>query len=193
MDLTQGTDLQKRRRSRKMLLWFSMAGMTMMFAGLTSAYVVSTSREDWIEGLGLPPIFLWSTVVIVLSSIALIFTVRAVKRGQHGLASILLTLAFVLGFLFGFLQIKGFTDIVAEGYYPAGGSSTINVSFYYVIIFAHLLHVLSGLIVLSVLIYNHFKKRYNPQQTLGLEIGTTFWHFLDFIWIYLFLFMGYFG
>lgn len=193
MDLTQGTELQRRRRSRKMLLWFSMAGMTMMFAGLTSAYVVSTSREDWIENLGLPPIFTWSTVAIVLSSIALIFVVKAVKKGNHSRASLLLTLAFILGLVFGYLQIKGFTEIVAEGYYPAGGSSTINVSFYYIIIFSHLVHVLSGLIVLTVLIYNHFKKRYNPEQTLGLELGTTFWHFLDFIWIYLFLFMGFFG
>jgi|SRR5699024_8508804 len=193
MDLTQGTPKQKRRRSRKMLLWFSMASMTMMFGGLTSAYVVSQSREDWIDDLGLPEIFAWSTVVIVLSSIALMFVKKSIKKEKRSLATVLLLSAFILGITFAILQFYGFKGFFLEGLYPAGSSSTINVSFYYVIIFAHLLHVLAGVIVLTVLIYNHFKKRYKPDQTLGLELGITFWHFLDFIWLYLFFFITFFG
>ncbi len=193
MDLTQGTPKQKRRRSRKMLLWFAMASMTMMFGGLTSAYVVSQSREDWVEGLGLPAVFTWSTVVIVLSSIALMFVKKSIKNDKRSLATTLLITAFVLGITFGVLQFYGFKGFFLEGFYPAGSSSTINISFYYVIIFAHLLHVLAGVIVLTVLIYNHFKKRYKPSQTLGLELGITFWHFLDFIWLYLFFFITFFG
>lgn len=187
------TDRQRKRRSKKMLLWFSMASMTMMFAGFTSAYVVSQSREDWVQDMGLPPIFIWSTVIIFLSSLALGFVKKAIVLKKRKLATTLLLIGFVLGITFGFTQFKGFSDIVAGGYYPAGSTSTINVSFYYVIIFTHLVHVLSGLIVLTVLIYNHFKKRYKARQTLGLELGVTFWHFLDFIWLYLFFFITFFA
>lgn len=187
------TDKQRRRRSRKMLLWFSMASITMMFAGFTSAYVVSQSREDWVQDMGLPPIFLWSTVVILLSSISLGFVKKSLEKQQRSLATLLLISALILGISFGALQFIGFGDIVAGGFYPAGSSSTINVSFYYIIIFTHLVHILTGLIVLIVLIYNHFKKRYKSGQTLGLELGVTYWHFLDFIWLYLFLFITFFG
>jgi len=193
MDLTQGTPQEKRRRSRKMLLWFAMASMTMTFAGFTSAFVVSQGRGDWIENLGLPHIFTLSTIAIVLSSISLIFVKKNILNNNREMAGILLISTFVLGLTFGVMQFIGFGEFMAEGYYPAGSSSTINVSFYYVIIFAHLVHVACGLIVLSVLIYNHFKKRYVPGQTLGLELGTTFWHFLGVIWLYLFFFITFFG
>lgn len=193
MDLTQGTPQQKRRRSRKMLLWFAMGSMTMTFAGFTSALVVSQGRADWIEDLGLPHIFTLSTVAIVLSSIALAFVKKSIVNNNRSLATILMLTTLVLGIVFGAMQFIGFGEFVAEGYYPAGSSSTINISFYYVIIFAHLVHVACGLIVLSVLIYNHFKKRYTPKQTLGLELGTTFWHFLGVIWLYLFFFITFFG
>lgn len=193
MDLTKGTEKQKRRRSRKMMLWFAIASITMMFAGFTSAYVVSQSREDWVQDLGLPPIFTWSTIAIVISSILLIFVKKNIEKNNRSTASLLLTGAVILGILFTVLQFSGFSYFVSEGYYPAGSSSTINVSFYYAIIFAHLLHVVSGIIVLFVLIYNHFKKRYKPGQTLGLELGTTYWHFLDVIWLYLFFFITFFG
>lgn len=193
MDLTQGTPQQKRRRSRKMLLWFAMASMTMTFAGFTSAFVVSQGRGDWIEDLGLPHIFTLSTVVIVLSSVSLLFVKKSILNNNRKMASILMAVTFILGLTFAIMQFIGFGEFMSEGYYPAGSSSTINISFYYVIIFAHLIHVACGLIALSVLIYNHFKKRYTPEQTLGLELGTTFWHFLGVIWLYLFFFITFFG
>ena len=189
----QSDQRRRRRRSRKMLLWFAMASIMMMFAGFTSAYVVSQSRKDWIDNLGLPPIFIWSTVAIFLSSIALAFVKKSILDHRRSRASLLLIIGFVLGIAFSTMQIIGFGDIVANGYYPAGSSSTINVSFYYVIIFMHLLHLLAGLIVLIVVIYNHFKERYKEGQTLGLELGVTFWHFLDFVWLYLFFFIYFFG
>ncbi len=183
----------RRRRSRKMLLWIAMASMFMMFAGFTSAYVVSEAREDWVENLGLPSIFTWSTIVIVASSLSLFFVKKSIKKNKQTLSFLLLIISFGLGVTFIVLQLKGFNHLFLEGYYPMGGASTINISFYYIIIFTHILHVFSGLIVLMILIYNHFKKRYKAGQTLGLELGITFWHFVDFVWIYLFLFITFFG
>lgn len=193
MDVNENESRNRRIRSRKMLLWFSMASIFMLFAGLTSAYVASETREDWLSDLGLPTVFIWSTVVIVLSSVALGFVKKTLVQGKRSTATLLLLIGFGLGVLFTILQIKGFGDIVAEGYYPAGNSSTINVSFYYVIVFAHLLHLFGALISLIVIIYNHFKERYKRGQTLGLELGVLFWHFLDFVWLYLFLFIYFFG
>ncbi len=187
------TKKQKRRRSRKMMLWFAMASMTMFFAGFTSAYVVSESRPDWVDNLGLPPIFTWSTVIIIISSILIGFVKRSIKTGNRARATLLLLATLVLGIAFAVLQVMGFGEIVSQGYYPAGTSSNINSSFFYVLIFSHLVHLFAGLIVLSVLIYNHFKERYKPSQTLGLELGVTFWHFLDFIWLYLFFFINFIG
>ncbi|MEM9687564.1 MAG: cytochrome c oxidase subunit 3, partial [Bacteroidota bacterium] len=65
-------------------------------------------------------------------------------------------------------------------------------TFLYVIVFAHVVHLLAGMIVLMVVIYNHYKKKYSEGKTLGLELGVTFWHFLDFLWIYLILFFYFF-
>ncbi|MBK5192296.1 MAG: cytochrome c oxidase subunit 3, partial [Flavobacteriaceae bacterium] len=59
-------------------------------------------------------------------------------------------------------------------------------------VLAHLAHLAAGLIVLLVVIYNHFKQRYRPGQMLGIELGSTFWHFLDILWVYLFLFLYFF-
>jgi cytochrome c oxidase subunit 3 len=74
------------------------------------------------------------------------------------------------------------------GYHFTGPTSNVTVSFIYLIAVVHIVHVIAGLIVLSVVIYNHFKEKYKPGQTLGLELGAVFWHFLGFLWLYLILF-----
>lgn len=192
MDLTQGTPQHKTDRAKKMMLWFGIISMAMMFAGLTSAYVVSKNRPDWISGLELPNAFYWSTLVIFLSSVAIFLAEKAVKQGARSKATILLwaTLALAAGFIF--LQFQGFSELIAEGYYFTGSESTVTTSFIYVVVIAHLAHLAGGIIVLLVLIYNHFKQRYQAGQTLGLELGATYWHFVDALWIYLFLFLYFF-
>ena len=72
MDLTQGTEKEKQQRSKKMMLWFGIVSLLMGFAGWTSAYIVSSAREDWIQGLELPSFFYVSTVLILISSLTYI-------------------------------------------------------------------------------------------------------------------------
>lgn len=188
MDLTKGTNQEKNARAKKMMLWFTIISIVMMFAGFTSAYVVSSSRPDWVAGFQLPDAFIWSTVAIVLSSAALFFAKRSIVKGKREMATGLLLTTFALGTAFIILQFKGFGDIIAQGYFFTGAASTINSSFIYLVVLAHLAHVAAGLIVLLVLIYNHFKQRYKPGQMLGIELGATFWHFVDILWLYLFIF-----
>ena len=192
MDLTEGTRDQQVARAKKMMRWFGIISMVMMFAGLTSAYVVSKNRPDWISGFDLPPSLYWSTLVIILSSITFIFAKKSIEKDNRKNGTIFLLTTLLLGVIFVFLQFQSFAEIISAGYYFTGSESTITTSFIYVVVLVHLAHLLAGLIVLLVVIYNHFKQRYHSGQMLGMELGATFWHFLDILWVYLFLFLYFF-
>lgn len=189
MDLTEGTRQHKQERAKKMMLWFGIISMAMMFAGLTSAYVVSSKRPDWLTELQLPAAFIWSTIVIFLSSVTIHLAERAVKNGKHSMATGGLLATLVLSFAFIALQFVSFSELLSSGYFFTGSASSVTTSFLYLIIGSHLVHLIGGIIVLFVIIYNHFKQRYYPGQTLGLELGATYWHFVDALWIYLFFFL----
>lgn len=192
MDLTQGTIEEKNERAKKMMLWFGLISLFMSFAGLTSAVIISRTRPDWSNGLQLPDVFLVSVFVIIASSIAYIFAKRALKQGKQKLTTTLLLTTFALGVVFIFLQFNGFNALINSGYYLTGETSDPKASFIFLIAFVHLLHVAVGLICLLVVIYNHFKQKYNATNMLGFELAATFWHFIDLLWVYLFLFLYFF-
>ena len=189
MDLTKGTEEEKRARSKKMMLWFAIISMSMMFAGLTSAYVVSKTRPDWLSEFELPSAFVWSTLIILLSSFTLHFAKELIVKNKREQASYLMWITLLLGAAFVYLQISGFEQILSEGFYFTGSASSITTTFVYLIVIAHLAHIFAGIIVLLVVIYNHYKLKYENGKTLGVELAATFWHFVDIVWIYLFLFL----
>jgi len=172
-----------------MMLWFAIISMSMMFAGLTSAYVVSKTRPDWLSEFELPSAFVWSTLIILLSSFTLHFAKELIVKNKRDQASYLMWITLLLGAAFVYLQISGFEQILSEGFYFTGSASSITTTFVYLIVIAHLAHIFAGIIVLLVVIYNHYKQRYKAGQMLGIELGATFWHFVDVLWIFLFLFL----
>lgn len=176
-------------RARKNILWFAIISLTMSFAGLTSAYVVSKERPDWISDFQIPQAFYISLGIILVSSLCIHLAKTAVKKENHSKGMILLITTFILGIAFVFFQFKGFAEIIAEGYNFTGPTSTITTSFIYLVVILHVAHVVGGLISLLVVIYNHYKQKYNGGKTLGIELAATFWHFIDAVWIYLFLFL----
>ena len=189
MDLTQGTEKEKIGRAKKTMLWFAMISMTMTFAGLTSAYVVSSSRPDWLKDFDLPPMLLWSTIVILISSVTIHMAKNAIQKGDNKQGMFLLLATMILGVAFVVFQLQGFSYMTNEfGYNFTGPTSNVVISFIYILVSLHMAHLFSGFIVLLVVVYNHYKQRYGNGQTLGLELGVMFWHFLDFLWVYLFLF-----
>jgi len=192
MDLTQGTEKEKIERSKKMMLWFAIISMGMMFAGLTSAYVVSKNRPDWLKDFQLPNAFIYSTIIVFVSSITFHFAKKAIKSKAYKKGAGLLWVTLVLGLAFIYLQFEGFSQILENGYYFTGSASTITTSFIYLVVMAHLAHIFAGIIVLLVVIYNNSKQRYKSGQMLGIELGATFWHFIDALWLYLFLFLYFF-
>lgn len=179
--------IQKGKAYKTMLI-FAMGSIVMIFAGLTSAYVISKNRPDWLKDFVLPQAFLWSTVVIALSSITFHLAKKAIEKNNRPTTSLMLGLTLLLGIAFVVMQFIGFNQVIAAGYYFTGTASTITTSFLYVVVLVHIAHLAGGLIWLLIVIYNHYKQRYNASQTLGIELSAMFWHFLGFLWLYLFLF-----
>ncbi|NVK52915.1 MAG: cytochrome c oxidase subunit 3 [Flavobacteriaceae bacterium] len=182
------SELKKgKKKSAKPMLWVSMISMTMFFAGLTSAYVVSRKREDWVT-FDLPSAFYISTILIVLSSIAIYLSQRFLKKDNLKASFLFLLVTLFLGVSFIYYQYEGFNYLRSVGLFFTGPNSTVSTSFIIGITFMHILHLVAGLIVLLVVIYNHFKSKYNATETLGFELGAIFWHFIGVLWIYLFFF-----
>ncbi|WP_163398078.1 cytochrome c oxidase subunit 3 [Flavobacterium fluviatile] len=194
MEMTMEISEEQARKSKsaKLILLFAMVSMTMMFAGLTSAFVVSKSRADWLKDFQLPSAFYYSTAVIIGCSIAFHLAKKAIQRNKRSATTGFLLATLLLGVLFVVLQFEGFGQIVKSGYYFTGKGSSITTTFLYVVTVTHLLHLAGGLISLLIVIYNHFKQKYNSTQTLGIELGAMYWHFLDLLWVYLFLFLYFF-
>ena len=176
-----------KKKSAKPMLWISMISMVMFFAGLTSAYVISMKRDDWVS-FDLPQAFYVSTFLIVASSITLLLSQRFLKKDKRQLSLIMVVVTLFLGIGFIWQQYVGFNQLKSVGLFFTGPESTVSTSFIIGITFMHILHLLAGVIVLLVVIYNHFKYKYKSEDMLGFELGAIFWHFVDILWIYLFFF-----
>lgn len=190
--MTTAEHKSRTARSYKLLLLFAMISMVMMFAGLTSAFVVSKSRADWLKDFQLPTAFYFSTAVIIGCSITFYLAKKAIQKDNQSATTAFLLGTLALGVLFVILQFVGFGQIVANGYYFTGAESSITTTFLYIVTVVHLIHLAGGLISLLIIIFNQFKHKYNSSQTLGIELGAMYWHFLDLLWIYLFLFLFFF-
>ena len=176
-----------KKKSAKPMLWVSMISMVMFFAGLTSAYVISMRRDDWIT-FDLPQAFYISTFLIVISSISLLLSQKFLKNNKRQLSLLFVVVTLILGLGFIWQQYVGFNPLKSSGLFFTGPESTVSTSFIIGITFMHVLHLLAGTLVLLVVIYNHFKYKYTPENMLGFELGAIFWHFVDILWIYLFFF-----
>ena len=176
-----------KKKSAKPMLWVSMISMVMFFAGLTSAYVISMKRDDWVA-FDLPKAFYMSTFLIVISSISLLLSQKFLKNNKRQLSLVFVVATLLLGIGFIWQQYVGFNQLKSSGLFFTGPESTVSTSFIIGITFMHVLHLLAGTLVLLVVIYNHFKYKYTSDNMLGFELGAIFWHFVDILWIYLFFF-----
>lgn len=191
MDLSQDEIRLKKIKAKKMMLLFSMLSIAMTFAGLTSAYIVSKSRPDWLKEFELPIAFTISTIVILLSSISIGIAKKNIKKNNISNTSLWLLITFSLGIIFIGSQFSGFRELISQGYFFTGAQSTITTSFLYVLTVLHLIHLFAGIIVLIVVMINNYKNKYKIEK-LGFELAVTFWHFLGVLWIYLFVFLYFF-
>ena len=192
MDLTQGSNTTKNNRAKKMMLWFGIASLIMSFGGLTSAFVASKTRVDWVSDLVLPTAFPASLIIIILSSIFLYSSKLALKKNDFKKSVLLFFLAIISAATFVSLQFYGFSQLIESGNYFTGPTSNVTSSFVFLIAFFHLLHALVGLLCLIVVFIMLLNNKYQSNNMLGFELATNFWHFVDVLWIYLFLFLVFF-
>ncbi|MGB3590192.1 MAG: cytochrome c oxidase subunit 3 [Nonlabens sp.] len=191
MDVTQLPFKEKLARSKKQMLWFGIASLIMMFAGLTSAYIVSSSRRDWVD-FELPQEFYYSTGIILLSSLTLFLARKCIENGNKNGATLLTVITFILGSVFVVMQFMGFNSLTDLQIFFTGQGSSVSASFVYLIVMAHLAHIVAGLISLFVVTIQILRGKYSKEDHLGFELGAIFWHFVDFLWIFLLCFLLYF-
>jgi len=185
--------LLRSNKAKKMMLWLGMISMSMTFAGLTSAYVVSSSRADWIQQIDLPFDFTISSLIIILSSVTFYLAFKMLKMKNLKITHLLLIITLLLALAFIYFQIQGFNGIIEKGYYFTGPESSITTSYLYILVLLHIAHLLAGIIIVLYVLFNSFMGVYFNGNTLGFELALTFWHFLDILWLYLYLFVSFYG
>lgn len=177
-----------RKKAAKPMLWISMASMAMIFAGLTSAYVVRKAEGNWVD-FSLPPQMYISTALIIASSITMILAALLLRKNKSKEATIAIGATLALGLGFGIYQLNAWSYLTDQGIFFTGPSSNASGSFLYALTFVHLLHLVGGLISLIVTLINCGRGKYTADEKLGFELASIFWHFLGALWLYLFLFL----
>lgn len=179
-----------RKKTAKPLLWLGIVSIVMLFAGTTSAYVVRADNGNWLI-FNLPNAFYLSTAVIVTSSITLFMAYRMAKKSNKTGTVIGVLLTFILGLIFTYTQFAGYSELAGKGIVAMGKYANAAGSFLYFITALHLVHLFGGLLSLFVTLINSLRGKYSAGNTLGLELTSIYWHFLDILWVYLFLFLYY--
>jgi len=187
MMTTVSSNQRGRIHPHKFTLWIAMGSIIMMFAGLTSAYIVRSNQANWLR-FYLPNIFWYSTVVILLSSVFMHLSVKAFKAREMKRYRLLITITAFFGILFAVLQFVGFIDLNNHGVQLLGSGSNPSASFLAIITGLHVLHVLGGVIALLFIFFKAYSSRSKNYSAVPIEVVSTYWHFVDALWIYLFIF-----
>jgi cytochrome c oxidase subunit 3 len=224
----------QRKRSKKMLLNIGLFSIVMMFAGFTSAMIVSMSDGFWVN-ITLPTGFWYSSAILLLSSVTVFLSRRAAKKNNFRQTLNLTIITFVLGIVFSVLQFKSWGQLIDSGNYMVAnlmdlkgeygtdysfsfkgepvklvdgefyaesdryndrplkdrllGSRNGASSYLYVLSGVHWLHVVGGLFTLLRVIVLLSRHGLTPNTELSVGLSSTYWHFVDALWVYLFLFL----
>ncbi len=170
---------------KKFILWLFMVTIVMLFAAFTSAYIVRQSEGNWVV-FELPLMFYYSTGILLVSSITIHLAYINAKRDNLSALKLATIITFILGLLFIYTQFNGWKSLVEQGVYLVGNPSG---SFLYIITGLHGAHIIAGIIFLSILLFSTIKYKVHSKNMLLMEMSATFWHFLDILWVYLFIFL----
>lgn len=164
-------------------LWLLLATISMLFAAFTSAYIVRRAGGDWAP-IRVPPLLWLNTALLVLSSFTMERARRALAPWRPQIVARSLALTFLLGAAFLAGQVLAWRDLAAQGVYLA---SNPHSSFFYVLTGAHAVHVLGGIAVLGYLAIQFRRQRYSAARAIGPRLAASYWHFVDGLWVYLFV------
>ncbi|SFV32376.1 cytochrome c oxidase subunit 3 [Thermoflavifilum thermophilum] len=173
---------RKKIHPYKFNMWVAIAAIVMMFGGLTSAYVVMHGQSRWVS-FQLPHQFIFSTTIILLSSLTMALAVKSFRQHQMNRYKMLITITAALGVVFMISQFMGFRFLYAHG---VNLTFNVSASLLFIITGLHMLHVLGGVIALLVMFFRAFRSRVRSYDPVPVEVAATYWHFVDILWIYLF-------
>lgn len=176
----------------KFTLWVGLGSIVMMFAALTSAYIVKKNQSNWLA-FDLPTMFWYSTIVIVLSSITLFLAAKMQLKNANSNFKTLLAITTLLGLVFLAMQFQGFAELTSKKIALIGPKSNSAASFLFVITGFHMVHVLGGVIVMCIMFAKSQFGKAKTITVLAIELLSTYWHFVGILWIYLFLFYNWVG
>ena len=176
-----------RYQALRFALWIGMGTITMMFAALTSAYLVRKPAGNWYE-FKLPFQFFISTILIILSSISIEWAYKSFKNGLERYYKWGIFISFCLGVSFMYSQIIAWKILSASGITI---DLTVSGSFLYALTGIHAVHVLGGIAVLMTSLIISWMSRFEVTtlRILKLDLVRQYWHFVDILWIYLLLFL----
>lgn len=175
---------QNRIHPYKFNMWLALAGIVMFFAAFTSAYLVMRARGAW-QSFRMPDIFWFSTAVILASSVTMHLSVKTFKARHMGRYKTLITVTALLGLVFLICQGIGFSNLYGRGITLQWN---LSASLLYVIVSAHMLHVLGGVIALLIIFARAYRRHVRTYDPVPVEVAATYWHFVDGLWIYLYIF-----
>ncbi len=171
---------------KKFALWLFMATVIMLFAAWTSAYIVKRGDIGWAEVI-VPDQFWVNTVIILASSVTMIWAVRAARKDKLETVKLALSITTILGVAFVVGQFMAYNEMIRLGEHLTGGA--VSHSFVYVLSGAHGVHLISGVVVLGIVLAATFKYKVHSKNMDLIEMCATYWHFLDVLWLYLFVFL----
>lgn len=174
--------------TQKVLLGIGIGSIIMLFAGLTSGYIVRQAEGNW-RFFEMPSVFYVSSVIILISSFTMQMAVRAIKKDDLSQVKTYLLLTLGLGLAFVFSQFMGWNELVKNNVYFAD-KQTPSGSFFYVLTGLHLAHLAFGLLGLIITSSKSIRERYSSQNFMGISLCAIYWHFLGGLWIYLFVFLA---
>lgn len=170
---------------KKFALWLFIISVTMIFASLTSAYVVKKAEGNWLI-FQFPVSFVYTSILIVLSSVSMHFAYLSAKRNNISNIRIGLVISALLAIAFAVGQYMSWSELVAQDVFFVGNPAG---SFIYVFTGLHVAHLVGGLVYLFIVLSSSFKFKVHSKNLLSIEMCATYWHFLGGLWLYLYIFL----
>ncbi len=185
---TQDKEELTQQKAKKFNLWLGMIGMFMMFAALSSGFIVYTAGgiDRGIKTL-LPDAFIYSTVIIVLSSVTMQWALSAAKRTDFNKQKLLLIATIALGIGFFAMQVHAWGILSERGVVFV--NSNASQSFIYVFTGMHLAHIIAGILVLARALVGRMLNISQVRNVFRMDLAALFWHFLGILWIYIYVFL----
>ncbi|RZK50026.1 MAG: heme-copper oxidase subunit III [Pedobacter sp.] len=174
-------------KPQKFIIWLFVVSSTIMFGGWTSYYIVFSASKGKGHGLVLPDMFMYSTLVLILSSVTMFLAARALKSGDTAKHKIFLWLTFALGLGFGIMQFQAWTALFQSGAVIINNNAAISMI--YIVSGFHLVHIVAGLALIISCLIGAYRNVASQKAIFRQEIASIFWHFLDILWIYLYVFL----